>query len=151
MSILSNDERFKTLFKFASLITVCDYLRPYPNGTEMEDTFDLVVFGATGFTGRLVAEYLSQNQGISHDLNWAIAGRDINKLDSIKNKMDIPSSIPALRTDINDMDSVRDLVKKTRVLLTTVGPYQIYGNEIIECCIDEGVDYLDLHRHIRQS
>ena len=40
----------------------------------MEDTFDLVVFGATGFTGRLVAEYLSQNQGISHDLNWAIAG-----------------------------------------------------------------------------
>ena len=110
----------------------------------MEDTFDLVVFGATGFTGRLVAEYLSQNQGISHDLNWAIAGRDINKLDSIKNEMDIPSSIPALRTDINDMDSVRDLVKKTRVLLTTVGPYQIYGNEIIECCIDEGVDYLDL-------
>ena len=91
----------------------------------MEDTFDLVVFGATGFTGRLVAEYLSQNQGISHDLNWAIAGRDINKLDSIKNEMDIPSSIPALRTDINDMDSVRDLVKKTRVLLTTVGPYQM--------------------------
>ena len=46
----------------------------------MKDTFDLVVFGATGFTGRLVAEYLSQNQGISHDLNWAIAGRDIDKL-----------------------------------------------------------------------
>ena len=52
----------------------------------MEDTFDLVVFGATGFTGRLVAEYLSQNQGISHDLNWAIAGRDINKLDRIKTR-----------------------------------------------------------------
>ena len=56
----------------------------------MAEKFDLVVFGASGFTGRLVAEYLSKKAGVSHNLKWALAGRDVMKLESVKEDMQIP-------------------------------------------------------------
>ena len=62
----------------------------------MTEKFDLVVFGASGFTGRLVAEYLSKKAGVSHNLNWALAGRDVMKLESVKEEMQIPLSIPIM-------------------------------------------------------
>ena len=110
----------------------------------MTEKFDLVVFGASGFTGRLVAEYLSKKAGVSHNLNWALAGRDVMKLESVKEEMQIPLSIPILQVDASDRASIKNMIAKTNVVLTTVGPYQIYGNELIECCVEAGTDYLDL-------
>ena len=104
----------------------------------MTEKFDLVVFGASGFTGRLVAEYLSKKAGVSHNLNWALAGRDVMKLESVKEEMQIPLSIPILQVDASDRASIKNMLAKTNVVLTTVGPYQVYGNELVECCVEAG-------------
>lgn len=106
--------------------------------------YDLVVYGATGFTGQLVAEYLAKNYADPSSLVWAIAGRSKDKLESIKSKMAIPSHIPSLVADSDNLDSLESMVKSTRVVLTTVGPYQKYGNELVALCAELGTDYVDL-------
>ena len=108
-----------------------------------ERTYDIVVFGASGYTGRLVAEYLAQQYN-ADELNWAMAGRSLEKLAAVRAEMGVADSIPLIAVDSDDADSVASMVKSTSVVITTVGPYQLYGDELVKQCAEHGTDYVDL-------
>ena len=110
----------------------------------MDKTFDLIVFGATGFTGRLVAEYLNATYGVGGTVRWAMAGRSATKLAEVRDALAIDKALPLLVADANDTDALTALVKQTHVVLTTVGPYQLYGEPLIRACAAAGTDYVDL-------
>jgi short subunit dehydrogenase-like uncharacterized protein len=105
---------------------------------------DIIVYGATGFTGRLVAEYLHNTYGINQDVNWGMAGRSLDKLISVRDEMGIDAAVPLVVADGSDVDSIKSMVDRAAVVLTTVGPYQLYGNELVEACAGSGTDYVDL-------
>ena len=102
--------------------------------------FDIIVYGATGYTGRLVAEYLKTKTG----LKWAMAGRSANKLAEVRDLVGAVADTPLIVADASDPASLDAMVKRTKVVLTTVGPYQLYGNELVEACVANGTDYTDL-------
>jgi short subunit dehydrogenase-like uncharacterized protein len=109
----------------------------------MSDTreFDIIVYGATGYTGRLVAEYLAQRPEAPR---WAMAGRSQAKLEEVRNVIGAPADTPLVVADAADPVSLDAMTKRTKVVLTTVGPYQLYGNELIAACVANGTDYTDL-------
>ena len=104
--------------------------------------FDVVVYGATGFTGRLVAQYLDRQYGRS--LNWAMAGRSADKLASVRDEIGADPDTPFIIADASDLDSLRDMALKAKCILTTVGPYQLYGSDLVAICAELGTDYVDL-------
>ena len=106
--------------------------------------YDFIVFGATGFTGKLVVEYLVERYLGNPEIKWALAGRNLEKLKSVVKSKNVPDDICLFTADSNDKTSVENLVSKTRCILTVVGPYQLYGNNIIESCAKSGTDYVDL-------
>ena len=110
----------------------------------MGKTHDLVVHGATGFTGRLVVEYLLQQYPPGSGLRWAMGGRDAAKLAQVRDALGAPADTPLLVTNSADPASLRRLMDSTRLVLSTVGPYQLYGNELVAACAAQGVDYVDL-------
>ncbi|MEL7013873.1 MAG: saccharopine dehydrogenase NADP-binding domain-containing protein [Pseudomonadota bacterium] len=103
--------------------------------------YDVVVYGASGFTGRLVAEYI---QATHPDLSWAMAGRSLAKLAAVREEMGVPDGVPLLQADIADPASINDMVGKTKVVITTVGPYLKYGEPLVAACAEAGTDYVDL-------
>ena len=109
-----------------------------------ERELDIVVYGATGFTGRLVAEYLNTTYGVNQDVNWAMAGRSLDKLVSVRDEMGIDLAVPLIVADGSDGQSINSMVDRASVVLTTVGPYQLYGNELVAACAERGTDYVDL-------
>ena len=104
--------------------------------------FDIVVYGASGFTGRLVAEYLAGREGAA--TRWAMAGRDLARLAAVRDEIGAPSDLPLIAADASNPQSLLGMAKRTRVVLTTVGPYQIYGSDLVAACAAEGTDYADL-------
>jgi short subunit dehydrogenase-like uncharacterized protein len=108
--------------------------------------FDVVLFGATGFTGSLTAEYLAAESPAG--CRWAVAGRDLAKLEVLRERLVAinPScaKLELLRADITDTDSLRDVAARSRVVASTVGPYLTYGEPLVAACAEEGTDYLDL-------
>ena len=112
--------------------------------SDLNREFDVIVWGATGFTGRLVAEYLVETYGIGKDLKWAIAGRNAGKLASLAAEIAPSQELPQLLADVSDPDSVRLLAQKTRVMCTTVGPYALYGSVMVEACVKYGTHCCDL-------
>ncbi|MBN8979265.1 MAG: saccharopine dehydrogenase NADP-binding domain-containing protein [Rhizobiales bacterium] len=106
--------------------------------------FDIVVYGASGFTGRLVAEYLASCSGEPHDLKWAMAGRSLDKLAAVRDEIGAPKDTPLIAADAADPASLEAMLKRTRAVLTTVGPYQLYGTDLVAACVASGTDYLDL-------
>ena len=106
--------------------------------------FDIVVYGATGFTGQLVAEYLASRYRNDAQLKWAMAGRSLDKLKSVRDAIGASADTPLIAADSSDAASLKAMVDQTRSVLTTVGPYQWYGNELIAACAASGTDYLDL-------
>ena len=106
--------------------------------------YDVVIYGATGFTGRLVAEYMNTTYGVGKDVSWAIAGRSLEKLKTVRDEMGIPKSVDLIVADASDPASLEAMVKSARCVLTTVGPYQLYGTPLVEACATQGVDYVDL-------
>ncbi len=108
----------------------------------MAKEFDIVVHGATGFTGRLVIEYLLTRSGTG--LRWAMGGRSADKLAAVRDEVGAPADTPLVVTDSADPASLAALMARTRLVLTTVGPYQLYGNELVKACAESGVDYVDL-------
>jgi short subunit dehydrogenase-like uncharacterized protein len=102
-----------------------------------------VVFGASGYTGRLVAEYL-QGEYANTSLKWAMAGRSLDKLASVRTALGIPDSVDLVSVDSDDAASVGQMVSDCKVVITTVGPYQLYGEELIKQCAEQGTDYVDL-------
>jgi short subunit dehydrogenase-like uncharacterized protein len=110
----------------------------------MTKAFDLVVHGATGFTGRLVVEYLLQHYPAGSGVRWAMGGRSADKLAAVREELGAPADTPLVVTDVADPTSLQALMDQTRLVLTTVGPYQLYGNELVAACAKSGVDYVDL-------
>ena len=106
--------------------------------------FDIVVHGATGFTGRLVIEYLLQHYPAGAGLRWAMGGRSADKLVQVRDELKAPVDTPLVVTDSADPASLDALMARTRLVLTTVGPYQLYGSELVAACARSGVDYVDL-------
>ena len=102
---------------------------------------DLVIWGATGFTGKLVCEYIT-NSYKSKDLNWTIAGRNEEKLLKLKNRLNIKNSI--LIGNSNDKSSLEKICGKTKVICSTVGPYALYGTNLIHACIKMKTNYCDI-------
>src|SRR5256885_1819345 len=110
----------------------------------MTKPFDLVVHGATGFTGRLVVEYLLRRYPAGSGLRWAMGGRNAAKLAAVRDELGAPADTPLVVTDTGIPASLQALMEQTRLVLTTVGPYQLYGNELVAACASAGVDYVDL-------
>ena len=106
--------------------------------------FDIVVHGATGFTGRLVVEYLLQRYPAGSGPRWAMGGRSAAKLAAVRDELGAPADTPLVVTDTTSPASLQALMDSTRLVLTTVGPYQLYGNELVAACAACGVDYVDL-------
>ncbi|MEM6639744.1 MAG: saccharopine dehydrogenase NADP-binding domain-containing protein [Pseudomonadota bacterium] len=104
--------------------------------------FDLVLLGATGFTGRLVAEHLT-TAAARDGVRWAVAGRNENKLDDVMRSIDA-EDVPKLIVDSEDADSVSGLARRASVICTTVGPYSLYGSALVAACAREGTHYCDL-------
>ncbi len=103
--------------------------------------FDIILYGASGFTGRLVAEYLTQ-RGIK---GWAMAGRSSSKLAEVRDEIKAPKNIAIIEADSSNQTSLKEMCSRTKVVLTTVGPYQLYGSELVAACATSGTDYLDLN------
>jgi short subunit dehydrogenase-like uncharacterized protein len=110
----------------------------------MSRTFDIIVYGASGFTGRLVAEYLDANYKNGGPVKWAMAGRSLEKLAAVRDEIGAPADTPLIACDANDPASLEAMVKATKVVLTTVGPYQLYGEGLVAACASHGTDYVDL-------
>lgn len=106
--------------------------------------FDIVVYGATGFTGQLVAEYLAAHYKDDKALTWAMAGRSLDKLKSVRDAIGAPADTPLIVADASDAVSLKAMVAQTRSVITTVGPYQFYGEDLLAACVAAGVDYFDL-------
>jgi short subunit dehydrogenase-like uncharacterized protein len=106
--------------------------------------FDIVVYGATGFTGQLVAEYLAAHYTGEGAPKWAMAGRSLDKLASVRDAIGAPADTPLIVADASDPASLKAMIDQTRSVLTTVGPYQLYGSELVAACAATGTDYLDL-------
>jgi short subunit dehydrogenase-like uncharacterized protein len=104
----------------------------------------VVVYGATGYTGKLVCEYMNSQYGVGGDVSWAMAGRSLEKLEAVRDELGIHEDLELLLVDSDDPASVRSMAARARVVLTTVGPYQLYGSDLVEACAREGTDYVDL-------
>lgn len=111
-----------------------------------ESNFDIVVWGATGFTGRLVVEHLYQTYGAGGNLRWAVAARNQSKLTAVKRDIlgEDADKIPEVIADSSDESSLRSLVNSTQVVLSTVGPYALYGTLLVKLCAETGTHYCDL-------
>ncbi|NBC88717.1 MAG: saccharopine dehydrogenase, partial [Alphaproteobacteria bacterium] len=101
----------------------------------MSSEFDIIVYGATGYTGRLVAEYLGNHYGARADgPKWAMAGRSLSKLETVRDEIGASADTPLVVADADDPASLRAMCERTRVVLTTVGPYQLYGDTLLAAC-----------------
>ena len=109
-----------------------------------ERKFDVIVFGATGYTGKLVAEYMKNEYGDDENIKWAIAGRNMDKLMQVKNDLGLKDEIEMIEVDSSDIDALNKMTSSTKCVLTTVGPYQLYGSDLVQSCASNGTDYVDL-------
>ena len=99
--------------------------------------FDIVLFGASGFTGELVAAYLAEQ---APQVRWAIAGRSAAKLEAVRDRLGQPD-LPLLVADSEDAAALTAMVEQTRVIISTVGPYARYGTTLLEVCAEQGTHY----------
>lgn len=107
--------------------------------------FDVIIYGSTGYTGRLVAEYMAQQYGTGKDApKWAMAGRSLDKLEEVRDLIGAPKDTPLVVADSDDAASIDMMASRTKVVLTTVGPYQLYGDELVAACVKNGTHYVDL-------
>jgi len=111
-----------------------------------ERTYDLVLFGASGFTGALTADYLARNAPAG--TRWALAGRSTQKLKARRAELaalnPACADLPLLNADVEDAQSIGELASAAKVLITTVGPYVRYGEPLVAACAQAGTDYVDL-------
>ncbi len=107
---------------------------------------DLVLFGATGFTGGLTADYLAGNA--PDGLRWALAGRSLDRLLAVRDRLaaETPrcADLPLLIADADDFDGLADIARRTRVVATSVGPYLRHGEPLVAACAATSTDYVDL-------
>lgn len=112
----------------------------------MPDTsFDIVVFGATSFVGQILCRYLWQRHGVGGAVKWALAGRSRSKLEQVRGQLgNGAQALPILIADAADENALRTVCQQTRVVISTVGPYALYGSPLVKVCAETGTDYCDL-------
>jgi short subunit dehydrogenase-like uncharacterized protein len=107
---------------------------------------DIVLLGATGFTGALTAEYLAEHA--PSGLRWALAGRNRAKLETVRDRLakldPALADLELIEADSGDRDSLDAMVRRTKVVISTVGPYQQFGEPLVAACAEAGTDYVDL-------
>lgn len=110
--------------------------------------FDAVLFGATGFTGKLAAKYITRNYGLNYKLKWAIAGRSQSRLEDVKAMLckinPCLADLEILIADSSSHEQLAQVCNQTKVIITTVGPYTEYGTPMVNCCAAYGTDYVDI-------
>src|SRR5712664_705810 len=106
--------------------------------------FDLIVYGATGYTGRLIAEYLATSYRGDDAPSWAIAGRSTDKLQKVRADIGAPDDLPLVKADAAEPASLRSMCEHAAVIITAVGPYQLHGPELVAACAATGTAYVDL-------
>lgn len=107
--------------------------------------YDLIVFGATSFVGKIITQYLIDHTGVGRDVVWAIAGRSESKLKELRESLGSDAeSLPMILADSNDSSSLDAMCSQARVIISTVGPYALYGEPLIKACVESGTDYCDL-------
>lgn len=110
-----------------------------------EREYELIVWGATGYTGKLTAQHITEN--FPHDFKWAVAGRNRGKLEGLVRELtrSNPSrQAPGVLTASLNYEELDNLSKKTRLIIATVGPYQAYGSPTFAACAWNGTHYLDV-------
>src|SRR5256886_17342169 len=110
----------------------------------MKRDFDLIVYGATGYTGRLVAEYLATSYRGDDAPSWAIAGRSTDKLQKVRADIDAPDDLPLVKADATEPASLRSMCERAAVIITAVGPYQLRGPELVAARAATGTAHVDL-------
>mgnify|MGYP000034031468 FL=1 len=107
--------------------------------------YQLVVYGATSFVGQLLTRYLVQNYGVNQQLKWAIAGRSASKLNELKQNLGSGASqLTTIIADAQDESALKAMCQQTKVVVSTVGPYALYGSSLVKVCATLGTDYCDL-------
>jgi len=106
--------------------------------------FDIILWGATGYTGRLVAEHLLTAYGVGGEVSWAIAGRSGAKLDDVRGQIGAPAGLAQVIAAAADPASLDAMVRRAGLIISTVGPYQLYGSPLVAACAGAGTDYVDL-------
>ena len=111
---------------------------------KLNKMFDLVIYGATGFTGSLAVQYVSQQYGNS--INWAIAGRSKGKLEAVlaNHTATLKTAIPIILADSDDKRSLQKMCSQTSSIATSAGPFARYGTLLVECCAESGTHYCDI-------
>src|SRR5258705_3121303 len=106
--------------------------------------FDLIVYGATGYTGRLIAEYLATSYRCNDPPSLAIDGRSTDKLQKVRADIGAPADLPWVKADAAEPASLRSMCERAAVIITAVGPYQLHGPELVAACAATGTAYVDL-------
>ncbi len=115
----------------------------------MSDTqFDIVIFGATSFVGEILTGYMMQQYGAESDIKWAMAGRSETKIQALKEKHNA-QKIPHIIANAASDEQINNMVQQTRVVVSTVGPYALYGEPLVKACVESGTDYCDLTGEIQ--
>ena len=110
-----------------------------------QPAFHFVVFGATSFVGQILTRYLLQNYGVGQDIHWAIAGRSPAKLNELKASLgQAASELPVMIADAANDEQLQAMCAQTRAVVSTVGPYALYGEPLVRACANSGTDYCDL-------
>lgn len=108
-----------------------------------DNRFDVIVFGATSFVGQLVVDHLVARHGTGDEgIRWAVAGRNRSKLEDLLSDQGV--DLPIVVADADDRDALDAMVAGTRVVVSTVGPYALYGSKLVAAVADAGTDYCDL-------
>lgn len=113
--------------------------------TNTDTAYDIVVFGATSFVGQILSHYLAETYGFGKEVRWAIAGRSESKLNALKQDLGKGAAqLPVILADASDEDALKTMCDQTRVVISTVGPYALYGEPLVKTCAETGTDYCDL-------
>ena len=105
----------------------------------MDRKYEIIVYGATGFTGQICCKYLRDNY---KDLVWAMAGRNEEKLAQVKSDFNLECDVVV--ADGGDLESLRSLASQTKVVLSTAGPFARYGSLLVQACVENGTHYTDI-------
>ena len=105
----------------------------------MDKKFDIIIYGATGFTGQLCVKYLSKN---ANDISWAIAGRNKDKLENLKTELSLNVDIFVANSD--DHEALDEITKNTKVVLSTAGPFHRYSSNLVKSCVKNSSHYVDI-------
>ncbi|WP_372965102.1 trans-acting enoyl reductase family protein [Marinobacter sp.] len=113
--------------------------------TTAKANYDLIIFGATSFVGQILTHYLAENYGVGAEIKWAIAGRSEGKLKGLKSELGANAdNLPVILADASDDAALAAMCNQARVVISTVGPYALYGEPLIKACVATGTDYCDL-------